>query len=650
MKFTATLYRSVLSGSVRGVLRYHLDTVVCHRYTIARRSAQALIALASAVCIFAQAPLSSRRIGNSAVEVGLASPATGPVAAVWFSPDGSLLYARTQSGKTFVSDDFENWATAPADAAQREQPPAGALHRLPEAHATIRAGRDGRAYALGANVYASEDGGRTWIDLTGFNHKSVIGPGQHDLAVSPRDSQTIVVANDFGVWRSNDGGLSWSGLNENLPNLAVREIVSTAVSPAGMQIAVSGMGAAEPEPSTQSWRISSPMQPGSEDRARVSTSLGIQITALAGSGDTWYAGSIDGRLWVSTDRRATWTASPVQAGGPIERIYNDVDAPRIAFAAAAGPGAHIFRTVNSGLFWDDITGSLTDVPAHGIAADRTGGAVYVATDRGLFMSRMDVNVLGAVSAWTRVRIGVPEAKAMDVKLNTVAGQLFVAFDGYGVYTGPAPHSGATVRLVNAADMTQRAAAPGSLYSVLGAQIQSARAGGMLFPVLAASAGASQIQVPFEIGASQVNLTLQRTAGPLTLGLAIKPVSPAIFLDRDGTPMLLDAENGLMLDAGATAHSRSRMQVLATGLGKVNPGWPSGIPAPFENPPAVAANVAAFLNGIPVQVTRATLAPGYVGLYLVEIQLPAVLDTGLAEFYLSADGQESNRVRISVTAW
>jgi uncharacterized protein (TIGR03437 family) len=594
--------------------------------------------------------LNARKIGNSAVELGLASPATGPVSAVWFSPDGSHLYARTQSGNTFVSDDFENWAVAPPDAAPGAQIPVAALNRLPEPHALLRAGRDGRTYALGANVYASEDGGRSWIDLTGYNHESVIGAGEHDLAVSPRDPQVIVVANDFGVWRSNDGGLSWSGLNENLPNLAVREIVTASASRAGIQVAVSGLGAVEPDPATQSWRISSPTQPGAEDRASVSAALGTQITALAGSGDTWYAGSADGQLWVSVDRRATWTVSPVQANGPIERVYSDPGAPRIAFAAASGTGAHIFRTINSGLFWDDITGSLTDAPAHGIVADRANGAVYVATDRGLFLSRMDVNVLGTVSAWTRASIGIPGGKATDVKLDAAAGQLLVAVDGYGVYSAPAPHAAGTIRLVNAADMTQRAAAPGSLYSVLGAQIQSARAGGTPFPVLAASPGGSQIQIPFDIGASQVSLTIQRAAGPLTLGLAIKPVSPAIFLDRDGSPMLLDAENGLMLDANSTAHARSRMQILATGLGKVNPAWPSGVPAPAENPPAVAASVAAFLNGNPVQVTKAALAPGYVGLYLVEIELPALLDSGPAELYLSADGQESNRVRISVEAW
>jgi uncharacterized protein (TIGR03437 family) len=625
-------------------MRYHEDTLVCHSYTV-RWGFRILVAAGAVAALCAQIPQNWRHIGNSAVEIGLASPVTGPVAAVWFSPDGAQLFARTQAGTVFVSGDLENWTLAPANTPLREPLPAPASTRLPEPRALLRAGREGRTYALGANVYASEDGGRTWINLTGYNNKSVIGAGGHDLAVSPRDAQLLVVANDFGVWRSNDGGLSWSCLNENLPNLSVHEIVDAAVPLSALHVAVNGIGTVEPDPAVQSWRVASPTQPGQDDRARASAALGAQITALSGSGDTWYAGSADGRLWVSTDRRTTWTLSPVQVNGAIERLYSDPEAPRIAFAAAAGTGAHLFRTINSGLFWDDITGSLTTAPAHGIAADRAGGAVYVATDRGVFLSRMDVNALGAVSAWTQVS----STKANDVKLNATSTELLVAVDGYGVYTTAAPHSAGTVRLVNAADMSQRAAAPGSLYSVLGAQIQFARAGNTFFPVLAAAAGGSQIQVPFDINASQVDLTLQRASGPLTLGLAIKPVSPAIFVDRDGAPMLLDAETGLMLDAATTAHSRARIQVLATGLGKVKPEWPSGIAAPSENPPAVAANVEAFLNGVPVQVTKATLAPGYVGLYLVEIQIPAVLDSGISELYLAADGQESNRVRVAVDA-
>ena len=77
-------------------------------------------------------------------------------------------------------------------------------------------------------------------------------------------------------------------------------------------------------------------------------------------------------------------------------------------------------------------------------------------------------------------------------------------------------------------------------------------------------------------------------------------------------MLLDGDSGVLLDALTPAHSGSRVQILATGLGRVRPAWPTGVAAPLQEPPRVIAPVRAYLNGTPLEVTRATLAPGYVG--------------------------------------
>jgi uncharacterized protein (TIGR03437 family) len=56
-------------------------------------------------------------------------------------------------------------------------------------------------------------------------------------------------------------------------------------------------------------------------------------------------------------------------------------------------------------------------------------------------------------------------------------------------------------------------------------------------------------------------------------------------------------------------------------------------------------VKVYLDRAPVEVTRATLAPGYIGFYLVEVQLPEIVNAGPAELYMEAGGQPSNRVRI-----
>src|SRR5579872_1324674 len=161
-----------------------------------------------------------RKVGSSSIDLMLAAPATGPVGEVWFSQDGRTLYARTQSGKILQTVDFENWALAATPAA-RPEPVAGiAVERLPAANAVLRASPADarRIYALATQVYVSADGGRNWSNLTGYHDESVIGSGQHDLAVSPLDPNELVVANERGVWRSLDGGLSWSGLNRFLPN------------------------------------------------------------------------------------------------------------------------------------------------------------------------------------------------------------------------------------------------------------------------------------------------------------------------------------------------------------------------------------------------------------------------------------------------
>jgi uncharacterized protein (TIGR03437 family) len=56
-------------------------------------------------------------------------------------------------------------------------------------------------------------------------------------------------------------------------------------------------------------------------------------------------------------------------------------------------------------------------------------------------------------------------------------------------------------------------------------------------------------------------------------------------------------------------------------------------------------VTAFLDGAPVSVTRATLAPGYIGYYVVELQIPAIVNRGTAELRIVMNGEESNRVKL-----
>jgi uncharacterized protein (TIGR03437 family) len=234
-----------------------------------------------------------------------------------------------------------------------------------------------------------------------------------------------------------------------------------------------------------------------------------------------------------------------------------------------------------------------------------------------------------------------------VRLDPTGVQLYIALEGYGLYAAAAPHRVRNLRIVNGGDYSTRAAAPGSLLTVIGGQVNSAAGAGLNYPVLAGSATESQIQVPFEAAGPNVSLALRTPTGTVTRELPVVPVSPAIIVSRDGVAMLWDADSGMPLDVRNTARSNGRMQIWATGLGKVTPDWPTGIPAPHDGPPAVVAQVRAYLDGTPLQVTRATLVPDFVGFYLIEVQLPAIVNAGTSDLFISADGQESNHVQVTI---
>ncbi|HTM51265.1 MAG TPA: hypothetical protein VL285_21365 [Bryobacteraceae bacterium] len=589
------------------------------------------------------------------MDLALASPATGPVARVWFSADGGRLYALTASGRTFESADLETWSPS-ANPPQPPGPPAAGSGLSPVPGARLYPQDSRRAYALAAHLYRSDDAGRSWTNLTAFGDASVIGAGQRDLAVSPRDADLLIVANDYGVWRSADGGLSWSGLNQFLPNLTVRRIVATPQGLAGTRVLAEGAGLLEFQPGGDNdWRpmtdeqLSQQLLREATQRRAASEQLGAEITALGGLGEIRYAGSSDGRIWISTDSAQTWRGPRPASGVPVENFYVDAQQPRIALAVLGGKGAaHVLRTINTGVSWDDLTANLPDSAVHAVAVDRPSGTAYVATDGGLFFASIDLDRSSPATGWTLISGSLPAAIVTDVKLDPGGNQLYAALEGYGVFATGAPHRLQQLRLVNAADFSTRPAAPGSLMSVLGARITSASAGDLRFPVLDASETESQIQVPFEAAAAaSLSLALESAGRRFTFGVPVQNVSPAIFVDRNGSPMLLDSDSGLMFDARNTARSGSRIQILTTGLGKVQPDWPTGMAAPILQPPAVRATMTAFLDRAPVEVLSATLAPGYVGLYLVEIRLPSIVNAGPAELYLAADGQESNRVRIQL---
>ncbi|MDP8988505.1 MAG: hypothetical protein M3N41_00300, partial [Acidobacteriota bacterium] len=503
-------------------------------------------------------------IGDFTVELGLAGPASGPVLRVWYGNGGTLL-AQTEPGRIYQTSDLEIWQRTTTAA-----PPAVVNFKaqsLPEAGAQARAlgGDTNRVYAFGNFVYRSDDGGAHWENLTAYRGASLTG-SVVDLAVAPGNVDEIVTGGAAGVFRSVDGGRSWIGLNQGLPNLPATRLLDLPAGDQGARIALRNDAVADwPPGNKDAWLPASNSDLVNETqlRAALSSLRGVNVTALAIAGDFIYTGMQNGDVSVSANRGLSWQTFSSPGSGAVERFWVDSHDPRVALAAlGAAPGdpfrtsapAHVLHTINGGSFWDNFTANLPDAAVHGVAADRASAVLYAATDTGVYMAYADLNALGSVDAWTAVP-GLPDGAAMDVKLDAQANQLWAALDGYGVYSTLAPHRLRDPSVVSAADMIAQAVAPGSLVSVLGAQVDNVRASGLLAPVLAASVSESQIQIPFEVRGDTLSLAASFAGNDVKLpSLPLAATAPVLFVARDGSPMLLDAEKGVMLDAAMAAHT------------------------------------------------------------------------------------------------
>ena len=205
--------------------------------TVPRHALVVALGIVLAASAAAQIRADWRHVGNSAVELGLAGLASGPVERAWYTPTG--LRIRTGIGQVLETTDFDSWRPLSADnlapAIVAQTAPV-----VPEDRAQIRVAPSDplRVYAFARFVYRSDDGGRHWENLTALKGASIVGDALRDLAVSPTKPDEITVAGGAGVFRSVDGGRSWHGLNDALPNLPGSRLLS--VPGAATQIELAG--------------------------------------------------------------------------------------------------------------------------------------------------------------------------------------------------------------------------------------------------------------------------------------------------------------------------------------------------------------------------------------------------------------------------
>src|SRR5581483_10660326 len=155
------------------------DSQMCQSATLRTLAAASILAVSSCLAWGQSTGIDWRHIGNAAIELALPSLATGAVDRVWYSEDGSTLYARTASGRTLATKDYETWqritnsaVVPPASAAAAPVPGRAPEAGLRVTHPTVGSKR---YYAIGSQAYRSDDGGLSWTNLTAYRGTSILG-------------------------------------------------------------------------------------------------------------------------------------------------------------------------------------------------------------------------------------------------------------------------------------------------------------------------------------------------------------------------------------------------------------------------------------------------------------------------------------------
>jgi len=206
----------------------------------------------------------------------------------------------------------------------------------------------------------------------------------------------------------------------------------------------------------------------------------------------------------------------------------------------------------------------------------------------------------------------------------------------------------TAGVVNAATFRQ-AVSPGEIISIFGSGLfgpgaaTSVSIGGLPAPVLCSSAFQVNTQIPLALAPGPYMITVRSSFGSFDQPIVLIEVDPGIFLlgtNQDGTTVgAIVNQSGAVNRPVAPAKRGETIVLYGTGFGAVTEN--GGLPR-------TVMPVTAVLAGTDLPVAYAGLTPGFVGLYQINVPLPASIPPGLSvPFFLRQGAAESNTVRLAI---
>jgi uncharacterized protein (TIGR03437 family) len=171
--------------------------------------------------------------------------------------------------------------------------------------------------------------------------------------------------------------------------------------------------------------------------------------------------------------------------------------------------------------------------------------------------------------------------------------------------------------------------------------------GKAAPVLFVSTDQINFQIPWETATGSATVTVS-SSGVQTAAVKVTVLAAAPGLFFQGSQAIVQNFDYSLNSSSNPAKDGALIIAYLTGAGAVSPAVADGAPASASPVSNVTSTVTATIDSQTAQVKFAGLAPDFVGLWQVNLLVPAGLAQGDYPLIISVNGQSSNAAKVSVT--
>src|SRR5829696_1173150 len=291
----------------------------------------------------------------------------------------------------------------------------------------------------GGGVFKSTNGGATWSAFnSGFPNP--LTTNVRALLTSSTGT-TVYAGTDAGIYKSTGG--AWQPLAQGAEAdpanpKKLNESVQSLLSLTGSSVMLAGVfsgGVYKSPDGGATWKPPAPDDgmPSSETVYGLTSNIPGVVYATAGSG-----------VYVSLDEGSTWTRKSDGIPGSASPIttWSYPENPLILFTSTGSNG--IYRSLNGGLTWAPINDGLTAVRARGfqIFTANAGAHLYAATENGLWEALHANSLVAPAPRWRQVtQEGLTDGSSSNVIMWSLTAPVIPSAGAFGLIAGTQSNGG-----------------------------------------------------------------------------------------------------------------------------------------------------------------------------------------------------------------